>query len=165
MKNVVQQALFIVPIIALIVAPLIIDHKNKASTSEVLNSASHTTFPQFNRSIDSDFDAPNVVESKQFAMIEPFSAQDPFALTSAMQNPMNPAIWFQLMMNMANYMQMIQMMQQMAAMPAYMMNPAAWMNPHMMAPNQFHRPVQQPMHPDEYEEWYKQQQELEKPNN
>ena len=122
-------------------------------------------YPQLNRSIDSDFDTPNVVESKQFAMIEPFSAQDSFALTSAMHNSINPAAWMQLMFNMTNYMQISHMMQQMAAMSAVMMNPATWMNPNLMMPNQYHRPVQQPMHPSEYEKWYKQQQDQIKSDN
>ena len=158
MNKFIQQALFIIPIAALVIAPLIIDHKIKTPATETLNSVTPGTYSQINRSIDSDFDAPNVVESKQYAMNEPFSAQDPFALTSAMHNSMNPAAWFQLMMNMTNYMQLTQMMQQMTAMSAFMMNPAAWMNPHMMMPNQYPYPVQQqPMHPEEYEKWYNEQ--------
>ena len=156
MNKFLQQALFIVPIVALIIAPLVIDHKIKGSSLNNSGNATDNTYTQFNRSIDSDFDAPNVVESKQFAMTEPFSAQDPFALTSAMNSPMSPAAWFQLMMNMANYMQMTQMMQQMMVMPTLMMNPAAWMNPQMM-PNQYHPSAQQPMSPEEYEKWYNEQ--------
>ncbi len=148
MNKLLQQALFIIPIAALIVAPLVIDHKNKDAESKHSNSGMFVN--NFKADESADFDLPHVVENQQYAMLEPFADHAFFASEN---NPMNPFLWMQMVMRMMNYMQMTQMMQQMAAMPTM------WMNPYMMIPGQQPHTMQQPMQPEEYEKLYKQQQE------
>ena len=153
MKKLFQQALFVIPIVALIAAPLIIEHKRKSAEQALPNYSSGNTHIG-EQSTGIDFDIPSVVDKKQYAMSEPFAEQSSFAATSAMYQSMNPLAWMKLMFDMANYMQMTSIMQHMTAMPVMWMNPYMLQNPHQL------QAMQQPMPPEEYEKWYQQQQEL-----
>ncbi len=155
MNKIVQQALFIIPIAALIVAPLVIDHEK--IESKFFSSEKSITQSQSNHHNDVDFNLPHVVDNEQYAMSEPFSEHSFFIHPCNMGNPMDPAAWMSMMMRMMNYMQMTQMMQQMTKMPTGMTNPSAtWMSPHMMMPNQPNT-AKQPLSPKEYEKWYNEQ--------
>jgi hypothetical protein len=85
---------------------------------------------------------------QNFSMTEPFSEIEPFEFT--------PAAWMQMMNVFMNNMQITQMMHQMFAMPAQMMSPAMWSNPHaglsIGTANS-----SKPMSPEQYKKWYQQQ--------
>ena len=153
MKKIVQQALFIIPIAALIAAPLVIDHKKNENLESKFSSADTSA----NHHDDVNFNLPHVVDNEQYAMSEPFSEHSFFIHPCNMGNPMDPAAWMSLMMRMMNYMQMTQMMQQMPMIPAGTTTPSApWMNPYMLMPNQPNS-IKQPLSPEEYEKWYNEQ--------
>ncbi len=154
MKKLFQQALFVIPIAALIVAPFIIDHKSQSAAQTYQSHSS-----QHDDSTGVDFDVPKVVDKQQYAMSEPFANYSPFAATTTMHQSMNPLVWMRLMFDMANYMQLTSMMQQMTAMPAM------WMNPYMLQNPQQMQSMQQPIHPEEYKKWYEQQQKLNNQQN
>ena len=160
MKNLLQQALFVIPIAALIVAPLVIDHRNKSISDEGSNVSinNNSLTKPFVSYPDITFDNPHVRENKEYAMLEPFSEHVPFDFSGVMQQPMNPFMWMQMMVNMMNYMHMTEFMNQMTAMSMHMMNPAMLTTPHMH-PNFISDKTLQPMDPVEYEKWYQQQQE------
>jgi hypothetical protein len=92
---------------------------------------------------------------QNFAMAEPFSEHVPFEFT--------PAAWMQMMNVFMNNMKITQMMHQMAAMPAQMMSPAMWSNPHSMV-NMSTTNSSKPMNPEQYKKWYEQQLKAHKVN-
>jgi hypothetical protein len=62
-----------------------------------------------------------------------------------------------------NNMKITQMMHQMAAMPAQMMSPAMWSNPHTIMPMGTAN-SSKPMDPEQYKKWYEQQLKAHKVN-
>ena len=155
MKNFIENALFLVPIVAIFVLGIALHYINKSnqpSPSEI--SSSSATYNYVNKA---NTGAHSEGHYQNYAMLEPFAENHPFDFTNVMQH-MNPGTWMQMMNNMMNTMQMTQMMHQMFSMPMQMMNPTMWMDPHAMLSNSATGTVQQPMSPEEYKKWYEQQQ-------
>ena len=145
MKNSYEDALFIIPIVAIFAIGIALHYITKSDQPE----ASNTNLMSGLVSVQAEsFD--------NYAMLEPFAENPPFNFANVMQQPMNPAAWMHWMNNMMNYMSMTQMMHQMAAMPMQMMSPNLWMDPYAKLSNHTMGTVQQPMSPEEYKKWYDQ---------
>ena len=145
MKKSLEDALFLIPIVAIFAVGLAIHFIVKTDQPEPSNT---NTMSGLAAGGSEKFDS--------YAMLEPFAENYPFNFTNVMQQPMNPAAWMHWMNNMMNYMSMTQMMHQMASMPMQMMSPNLWMDPAIMT-NPTMSTVQQPMSPEEYEKWYNEQ--------
>lgn len=160
MNNFLKNALFVLPIIALIAVPVAI-HKIK-DRSKTDSASLVSDMKSYNNSNSAHHEHAGSAMSRKtenYSMPEPFSPKLPGSdCCGVMSNPMNISAWMQMMNSMINSMQMTQMMHQMAAMPMQMMNPAMWMKPHGLIPNNAVSTVQQPMSPEEYKKWYEQQQ-------
>lgn len=101
MSKLLKQALFVIPIAAIIAVPVVLHLKN-INVKDVVDSSATTNsnystpmFPNMN---------PVGVSSKErdYAMPEPFSADDAFGMTYTMRKSMDPKTWMQMMTNMMN---------------------------------------------------------------
>ncbi len=161
-KKLLTQAIFVVPILAIITVPVILHFKSQSTTPAENNNAGPTY--QNNLSTHS---FTNTISSAQaydkFAIPEPFSAANStLGLTYAMTKSMDPNTWMKMMMNMMNPAMMTQMMHQMMQIPTKMMVPfmnnGFSMGPAMLPQSHAMGSAPNIMTPAQYKDWYTKQQ-------
>lgn len=98
MNKLLKQALFIVPIAAIVVAPAIIPYiKNIGTAPHIEGDNTYNA-----EKPSSGIRTSSTSNTQKYSMPEPFASVDTFGMTYPMQKSIDPATWMQMLTNMVN---------------------------------------------------------------
>lgn len=100
MGKLLKQFLFLVPIAAIAIAPVVLHFKNTSTEHE---AGLHAVDNVHNTQTSSSMKLPGMPGEKQdYSMPEPFASDDVFGVTYSMQKSMDPNTWMKMLTSMIN---------------------------------------------------------------
>jgi len=100
MGKFLKQVLFLVPIAAIVIAPVVLHFKNTSAERE---AGLHAVDDDHSVQTSSSMKLPDISGEKQdYSMPEPFASNDVFGVTYSMQKSMDPNTWMKMLTSMIN---------------------------------------------------------------
>ncbi len=100
MGKLLKQVLFLVPIAAITITPVVLHFKNTSTEHE---AGLHAVGNDHDVKTSSIMKPPDIPGKKQdYSMPEPFASDDVFGVTYSMQKSMDPSTWMKMLTSMIN---------------------------------------------------------------